>query len=69
MCFSSGCHGDIEHVSILVNLDLNKIADWFVVNKLLLSIQKTKLMISHNWQRVLTENDIPRLIINNTLNE
>ena len=34
MCsFSGGCDGDIERVSILINLELNKIADWLAVNK------------------------------------
>ena len=33
MCsFSSGCDGDIERVVILINLELNKIADWLAVN-------------------------------------
>ena len=43
MCsFSSGCDGDIERVSILINLELNKIADWLAVNKLSLNVQKKK---------------------------
>ena len=70
MCsFSSGCGGDVERVSIVINLELNKIADWLTVNKLSLNVQKTKLMIFHYRQRSLTENDIPRLIINNAIIE
>ena len=70
MCsFSSGCDGDVERVSILINLELNKIADWLAVNKLSLNVQKTKLMIFHYRQRILTENDIPRLMINNAIIE
>ena len=70
MCsFSSGCDGDVERVSILINLELNKIADWLAVNKLSLNVQKTKLMIFHYLQRILTENDIPRLMINNAIIE
>ena len=58
MCsFSSGCDGDVERVSILINLELNKIADWLAVNKLSLNVQKNKLMIFHFHQRILTEND------------
>ena len=58
MCsFSSGCDGDVERVSILINLELNKIADWLAVNKLSLNVQKTKLMIFHYHQRILMEND------------
>ena len=41
MCsFLSGCDGDIECVSILINLQLTKIADWLAVNKLSLNVQK-----------------------------
>ena len=70
MClFPSGCDGDIDRVSTLINLELNKIADWFAVNKLSLNVQKNKLMIFHYQQRILTENDIPRLMINNTIIE
>ena len=39
MCsFSSGCDGDVERVSILINLELNKMADWLAVNKLSLNV-------------------------------
>ena len=70
MCsFTRECNGDIELVSILINSELDKIADWLAVNKLSLNVQKTKFMIFHYRQRVITGNDIPRLMINNTLIE
>ena len=70
MCsFTRGCNCNIELISTLINSELNKIADWLAVNKLLLNVQKTKFMIFHYRQRVLTENDIPCLMINNTLIE
>ena len=70
MCsFTRECHGDIELVSILINSELDKIADWLAVNKLSLNVQKTKFMIFHYRQRIITGNDIPRLMINNTLIE
>ena len=70
MCsFTRECNGDIELVSILINSELDKIADWLAVNKLSLNVQKTKLMIFHYHQRIITGNDIPRLMINNTLIE
>ena len=70
MCsFTRGCDGNIVIVSTLINSELNKIADWLAVNKLSLNVQKTKFMIFHYRQRVLTENDIPCLMINNTLIE
>ena len=64
-----GCNGNIELISTLINSELNKIADWLAVNKLSLNVQKTKFMIFHYRQRVLTENDIPCLMINDTLIE
>ena len=70
MCsFTRGCDGYIDIVSTLINSELNKIADWLAVNKLSLNVQKTKFMIFHYRQRVITENDIPCLLINNTLIE
>ena len=67
MCsFTGGCNGNIDIVSTLINSELNKIADWLAVNKLSLNVQKTKFMIFHFRQRVITENDIPCLMINNT---
>ena len=70
MCsFTRGCNGNIEQISTLINSELNKIADWLAVNKLSLNVQKTKFMMFHYRQRVLTENDIPCLMINNTLIE
>ena len=70
MCsFTRGCNGNIELISTLINSELNKIADWLAVNKLSLNVQKTKFMIFHYRQRVLTENYIPCLMINDTLIE
>ena len=70
MCsFTRGCDGNIDIVSTLINSELNKIPDWLAVNKLSFNVQKTKFMICHYRQRVITENDIPCLMINNTLIE
>ena len=70
MCsFTRGCNGDIELISTSINSGLNKIADWLAVYKLPLHVQKTKFMIFHYRQWVITENDIPCLMINNTLIE
>ena len=70
MCsFTREGNGDTELVIILINSELDKIADWLAVNKLSLNVQKTKFMIFHYHQRIITGNDIPRLMINNTLVE
>ena len=56
MCsFTRKCNGDIKLVSICINLELNKIADWFALNELSLSEQKTKFLIIHYNQKVITE--------------
>ena len=50
----------------MVNLELSKISDWLAVNKLSLNAQKTKFMIFHNYQKVITANLIPELVICDT---
>ena len=70
MCpFTSQCNGNIELVSILITSEFNKIAVWLAANKLSLNVQKAKFMIFHYHHRVITESDIPHLMINNTLIE
>ena len=67
MCsFTRECNGNIGLVSILINSELDKIADWLAVNKLTLNVQKAKFMIFRYGQRIITGNDMPRLMINNT---
>ena len=67
MCsFARGCSGNIDIVNTLMNSELNIIADWLAVNKLSLNVQKNEFMIFHYRQRVIKENDIPCLVINNT---
>ena len=61
--FTHGGNDDISLVEALINLNLCKISDWLAVNKLSLHVQKTKFMIFHNYQRVISANKIPNLII------
>ena len=61
--FTHGGNDDIGLVTALINLELRKISDWLAVNKLSLNVQKTKFMIFHNYQRVISANEIPDLII------
>ena len=52
MCsFTREYNGDIGLVSILINSEPDKIADWLAMNKLSLNVQKTKFMIFHNRQK------------------
>ena len=61
--FTHGGNDDISLVEALINLELCKIADWLAINKLSLNVQKTKFMIFHNYQKVISANEIPKLII------
>ena len=64
--FTHHSNDDIGSVSNMINLELAKISDWLVVNKLSLNVAKTKFMIFHNYQKIIKERDIPSLIINGT---
>ena len=61
--FTHGGNDDIGLVTALINLELRKISDSLAVNKLSLNVQKTKFMIFHNYQKVISANEIPDLII------
>ena len=56
----------LDHSVLLSKLQYY--ADWLFVNKLSLNVKK-KLIIFHFRQRVLAENDNPRLMINNAIIE
>ena len=62
--FTHGAQNDVSHVSSQINSELLKISDWLKVNKLSLNLDKTKYMIFHNYQRVIANEDIPDLQIN-----
>ena len=47
--FTRECNGDIELVSILINSELDEIAQWLVVNKLSLNVQKTPKDYNGKW--------------------
>ena len=64
--FAYGGYHDINRVSTLINSVITKISEWLSVNKLSLNENKTKFMIFHNYQKVMTDSDIPQLEINNT---
>ena len=62
--FTHGAQNDVSHVSSQINSKLLKISDWLKVNKLFLNVDKTKYMIFHSYQRVIANEDIPDLQIN-----
>ena len=49
-----------------INSEITKISEWLSVNKFSLNANKTKFMIFHNYQKVMTNSDIPQLEINKT---
>ena len=53
----------------MINLELTKISDWLAVNKLSMNAAKTKFMLFHNYQKIINEDDIPHLTINDTVIE
>ena len=67
--FTHGENGDINYVSCMINAELTKISDWPAVNKWSLNASKTKFMVCYNYQRTLSGNYIPQLMINNTIIE
>ena len=62
--FAHRAHDGVSHISSLINSELLKISDWLTVNKLSLHVEKTKFMFFHNYQRVIANEDIPDLMIN-----
>ena len=62
--FTHGAQNDVNHVLLQINYELLKMSDWLTVNKLSLNVDKTKYMIFHNYQRVIANEDIPDLQIN-----
>ena len=64
--FTYGGYHDINRVSTLINSEITNMSEWLSVNKLSLNANKTKFMIFHNYQKVMTDSDIPQLEINNT---
>ena len=67
--FSHRSHNDMNCVSTMINLELTKISDWLAVNKLSLNAAKTKFMLFRNYQKIINEDDIPHLTINDTVIE
>ena len=62
--FTRGAHDDVSHISSQINSELLKISDWLTVNKLSFNFEKTKFMFFHNYQKVIANEDIPELMIN-----
>ena len=68
LCSFSHCsHNDMNYDKSMINLELTKISDWLAVNKLSLNAAKTTFMLFHDYQKIMNEDDIPHLTINDTV--
>ena len=66
LCTFGHEENNIESRTHKINEELLKISDWLAVNKLSLNAKKTKFMIFHNYQKVIKETEIPRLLMMGT---
>ena len=58
-----------DSVSDAINRELTAISNWLSVNRLSLNSSKTKFMVFHNYQKIMCDDDIPKLIINDSVIE
>ena len=61
-------HKDISYIFEMTNLQLERINQWFVSNKLLLNLSKTKYLLFHKTSKRERRNSalLPKLNINNS---
>ena len=70
LCSFSHCsHNDMNYASTMINPELTEISDWLAVNKLSLNAAKTKFMLFQKYKKIINEDDIPHLTINDTVIE
>ena len=67
--FIHSSQSDMDYVSTIIHIKLSKISDWLDVNKLSLNTAKTKVVLFHNYQKTINEDDIPHPTINDTIIE
>ena len=61
------CDGrDTASIDANTNRELSKISDWLIVSKLSLNISKTKFIQFHYKQKIMNENNCPKLKINDS---
>ena len=52
-----------------INQELTAISNWFSVNRLSLNASKTKFLVFHNYQKIMCDDEIIKLIINDSVIE
>ena len=66
MCTFTSDRRDTASIDANINQELSKISDWLIVNKLSLYISKTKFIQFHCKQKIMNEDNYPKLKINNS---
>ena len=70
LCSFTHCDDfNTDSVSDAINQELTAISNWLSVNRLSLNASKTKFMVFHNYQKIMCDDDIPKLIINDSVIE
>ena len=59
----------IDSVSDAINQELTAISNWLSVNTLSLNASKMKFMVFHNYKKIMCDNEIPKLTINDSVIE
>ena len=64
MSFKYFSHTAIQH-STVINTEIEKVFDWFCINKVSLNINKTKFMVFHPyWNQMNSRSDFKIPILN-----
>ena len=61
MCTFTSDRRDTASIDAYMNQALSKISDWLIVNKLSLNISKTKFIQFHHKQKIMIEDNYPKL--------
>ena len=70
LCLFTHCNDfTTDSASDANNQELTAISNWLSVNRLSLNASKTKFMVFHNYQKIMCDNDMPKLIINDSVIE
>ena len=66
MCAFTSDRRDTASIDANINQELSKISDWLIVNKLSLNISKSKFVQFHHKQKIMNEDNYPKLKINDS---
>ena len=70
LCSFSHCEDLTAHsVTEAINHELRAISNWLSVNKLALNASKSKLVFFHTYQKIMSGDENPKLIMNDVVIE